>query len=162
MEYLQTSSMPRVTDEIVRNLDVPITIEEFLRALKLLKLCKAPGSDGYTLLYYKSFAEKLAPRFIAAYNSLREEQKIPTETLLTHITVIPKEGKDPSQCCSYRPLSLLNVDLKVFTKSLATRITDHILFLIHPDQVGFTSGREGRENTQKVVSAIHFSQSRNP
>lgn len=56
-------------------------------------------------------------------------------------------------------LSLGFVDLKVFTKILATRLADHIRFLIHPDQVVFTSGREGRENTQRVVNASHFSQS---
>lgn len=110
MEYLQKSGMPRVTDEIARDFYVPITIEEFLRALKFLKLSKAPGPDGYTLLYYKSFTEKLAPRFIAVYNSLREGQKILTETLLAHITVFPKEGKDPSQCSSYCPISLINVN----------------------------------------------------
>lgn len=88
-----------MTEETARDLDAPITVEEFMRALKLLKLGKAVG---YTLSYYKFFAEKLALRFITAFNSLREGQKIQTETLLAHITVIPKEGKDPSLCSSYR------------------------------------------------------------
>lgn len=129
-----------------------------MRALKLLKMGKAPGPDGYTLSYYKTFAEKLAPRFIAAYNSVCEGKRILTETLLAHITVIPKEGKDPSQCPSYRPISLLNVNLKVFTKILAMRLVDYISGLIHPDQVGFTPEREGRENTQRVVNTIYLAQ----
>lgn len=107
-----------------------------------MKLGKAPGPDWYTPSYYKLFAEKLAQRFIAAYNSICEGKEIQTETILAHITVIPKEGKDPAQCSSYRPISLLNVVLKVFTKILATRPIDHIPGLIHPDQVGFTPDAE--------------------
>lgn len=64
---------------------------------------------------------------------------------MAHITVIPKKGKDPSQCPSYHPI-------------LANRLLTYIPSLIHPDQVGFIPNREGRENTQRVLSAIHFSQ----
>lgn len=143
-EYLHNSEMPRLTEEVARELDVPISIEEFKKVINLLKVGKAPGPDGYTLLYYKLFAEKLAPRFTAAFNSLREGRRIPRETLMAHIAVIPKEGKDPSQCSSYRPIALLNVDLKIFSKILALRLEEHIPALIHPDQVGFTAGREGK------------------
>lgn len=52
-EYLQTSGMPKLTEETAQELDVPITVEEFKRALNLLKLGKAPGPDGYTLAYYR-------------------------------------------------------------------------------------------------------------
>lgn len=89
MEYIRETEMPRLSEEIIRELDIPISIDEFLKALKLLKVGKAPGPDGYTLLYYRLFAEKLASRFIAAYNSLREGKNMPRETLLAHITVIP-------------------------------------------------------------------------
>lgn len=78
---------------------------------------------------------------------------------MAHIAVILKEGKDSSQCFSYRPIALLNADLKIFSKILATRLDEHIPSLIHQDQVGFTAGREGRENTQRVINAIYITQS---
>ena len=109
-------------------------------------------------LYYKTFYEKLTPKFLAAFNSLREGKPMLRQTLGAHIAVIPKEGKDPTLCTSYRPISLLNVDLKIFSKILANRLITYIPSLIHPDQVGFTPGREGRENTQRVLSTIYLSQ----
>ena len=51
---------------------------------------------------------------------------MPEETLMAHIAVIKKEGKDPAQCANYRPISLLNVDLKIFAKILAIRIIPYI------------------------------------
>lgn len=114
-----------------------------------MKPGKAPGPDRYILLYYKTFSEKLPPTFLAAFNSIQDGQMMPAETLMAHITVIPKEEKDPSQCSSYHPISLLSVDLKILTKILANRLLTYIPSLIHPGQVGFTPNREGRENTLK-------------
>lgn len=36
-----------------------------------MKTGKAPGADGYTLFYYRSFVDKMASRFVQAYNSLK-------------------------------------------------------------------------------------------
>lgn len=99
----------------------------------------------------------MACRFVQAYNSLSEDQSLLRDILQAYIVVIPKEGKDPEACSSYLPISLLNTNLKIFTKILALRIIQYIPTLIHPDQVGFTSGREGRDNIQKVLNAIHYS-----
>ena len=157
-EYIEKSEMPKLSEEIGRSLENPITAEEVKNTLKQLKPGKAPGPDGFNLLYYKTYVEELMPRFLDAFNSIREGQEMPEETLMAHIAVIKKEGKDPAQCANYRPISLLNVDLKIFAKILANRIIPYIPGLVHQDQVGFTPGREGRENTQRVINAIHLSQ----
>lgn len=65
---------------------------------------------------------------MSAYNSLRDGQDIPDVGLQVHVTVIPKDSKDPAQFASYRPISLLNVDLKIFTKILANRLLPHMPF----------------------------------
>lgn len=69
-EYIEETEMPKLTEEAARELDAPISTEEFIATLKSLNVGKALGQDGYTLSYYRKYAEELAPRFVPAYNSL--------------------------------------------------------------------------------------------
>lgn len=55
--------------------------------------------------------------------------------LSAFITVIPKEGKDPTLFCNYRPISLLNIDIKLFAKILALRLIPHLQKRINLDQI---------------------------
>lgn len=77
----------------------------------------------------------------------------PLRTVYSSVTLV--EGKDPTSCSSYRPISLLNLDLKIFTRILANRLTTHIQGLVHLDQVGFIPHREAPDNTIKVLNLIH-------
>lgn len=63
--------------------------------LAQMKQGKAPGPDGYSLLYYKTFGHLLTLHFLSAYNAAGEGTIPPKDTLRAHITVIPKEVKIP-------------------------------------------------------------------
>lgn len=120
-----------------------------------MKLDKAPGPDGFTAHYYKAFMGALGVKFLSAFNSLEGGSAPPPDTLRALITVIPKEGKDPARCENYRPISLLNLDLKIFSKILASRLTPLMSSLVGTDQVGFIPGREARDNTTRVLDLTH-------
>ncbi len=53
------------------------------------------------------------------------------------ISVLPKKGKDPLNCSSFRPISLLNVDCKILAKVLARRLENVLPTILAPDQTGF-------------------------
>lgn len=68
-------------------------------------------------------------------------------------TIIPihKEGKDPLDAASYRPIALLNTDIKILAKVLAARLNEVISKLIHPDQSGFIHGRTTITNVSGYI-----------
>uniref|UniRef100_A0A8C5LNC2 Endonuclease/exonuclease/phosphatase domain-containing protein n=1 Tax=Leptobrachium leishanense TaxID=445787 RepID=A0A8C5LNC2_9ANUR len=117
--YLSKHSTRRVSEQTSDLLDSPLTAEELAQALKSSKSGKSPGPDGLPIRYYKRFAPQLSPHLLLALNELTKGVPLPTQTLGANITLLLKEGKDLDCCASYRPISLLNCDLKLFAKVLA-------------------------------------------
>lgn len=48
------------------------------------------------------------------------------------IAVIHKDGKDPTKCRAYRPISLLNADLRILTPILARHVNKITTEITHP------------------------------
>lgn len=117
---------------------------------------KSPGPDGLTSSYFLKYADLLQPTLTTYLNSLTKTGRIPPDVLRAHITVLPKEGRDPAFCQSCRPISLLNLDIKILAKILANRLKEFIGEIVYEDQVRFVLGREDRDNSQRAIRLIHW------
>ena len=82
----------------------------------------------------------------------KEPLQTPSEA---RITLIPKPGKENIKRENYKPISLMNIDAKIFNNILANRIQQHIKKLIQHDQVGFIPGIQGLFNINKSINVIH-------
>ncbi len=66
------------------------------------------------------------------------------------ISLLLKKGKDPLDCSSYRPISLIPCDLKIYAKVFASRMEKVIHSLIKEDQTGFIKGRNASDNMRRL------------
>lgn len=123
--FLAESSLLALVDTQRDTLGAPIMETEVRQAIKELKAHKCPDSDGFTALFYKKLTDM--------FNSLRDGANLTPTTLKTNIVMFPKLDQDTRFWATFCTISLLNVDLKLLTKILASRV---IHTLIHKDQVG--------------------------
>lgn len=101
---------------------------------KKLKTGKSPGPDGVLLQNILGSSN----RTLLTRIQLTPNCTPPTLNLLeAHISFFPKTGKDPTSVTNYRPISLLNVDIKIFAKTLANYLLPALNSLIMKDPVGF-------------------------
>lgn len=85
---------------------------------------------------------------------------LPRDNFIAHITLLPNECKYPTPCQNYGSISLINEDLKLFTKTLVMRLVPWIPDQVHLVQVGFLPTREAKDNVTKALNAIHTARSR--
>ena len=72
------------------------------------------------------------------------------------ISLIPKKNKDAKLLKNWRPITLLNCDYKIASKSIANRLKKFPPALINNDQTGFQKNRFIGENIRLIDSIINY------
>lgn len=137
-------------------MDQEISTKEIKAAIKKMKLNKTPGPDGYPIEFFRKFTDLLAPSMKQTYDSILHRRILPPSWSETTLIPILKPDKDPLLCSSYTLIALINVDAKIFTSILATRLQRIITGYIHTDQTDFIPTRSMADNIRKVLNIIRL------
>ena len=154
--YLDTVDIPKISDEVRTKLDLPITMSEISAALKQLKNDTSPGTDGLQPNFYKFFWAKLKDLFYDMLQETVEDKKMHLTGRQGILSLLEKTNVNPLKLTSWRPLSLLNTDSKVFTKIIADRLQSTFPNIIHYTQTGFVKGRHLAENIMRINEAMNY------
>lgn len=120
--YLQDTAIAWLSNADREFLCHHITKDEMIDAIKSLPNNKAPGTDGLPGEFYKEYKELLIPHIAEMFEEAYEKGELPPSLREALLVTLPKPEKDLTKCKSYRPLSLINIDVKILAKIIATRI----------------------------------------
>lgn len=137
---LNQDDVPQVPDFKKDYINRPFTPEELYSALKELNKNKTPGSDGITPEFYLRFWDLIKNAFMQSLEFSLEEGILTEGQRLGVITLIPKKDLDKLVISNWRPITLLNSDVKIISKALAKRLQYCIKDVVSEDQSGFIRG----------------------
>lgn len=161
INFLNQCNLPTLSQKDRMSLDAELTHLGLSNTIRSLKNGKSPGPDGLCNEFCKTFSNLLTPYLLKMFNKALEEGKLPQSLNEATITLIPKKGKDLEEVGSYRPISLLNSDQKILAKSLAKRLSTHMVKLVHPDQTGFIPTRHSSYNLRRLFNIIYSNRNLN-
>ena len=157
-KQLNFNDIPKLNEQQSESLEGLITIEEMLVSLKNMKNNKSPGSDGFTIEFYKFFWIDIGHFVVRSINSGFETGELSSTQKEGVITCIPKGNKNKQYIKNWRPISLLNVSYKLASACIANRLKKVLPFLIHNDQTGFITGRYIGENIRTLYDLLHYTE----
>ena len=154
--FFENPNLSNLSNEASEKCEGKITMEECQNTIKTFQLGKTPGNDGLPIEFYNVFWSSIGKMVVESFNEAYEEGEMSNSQRQGVITLIKKTGKDRTHLENWRPISLTNVDTKVASKVIATRITKILPEIIHSNQTGYISGQYIGEAARSILDIIEY------
>ena len=131
----------------------PVTTEEVKKALNAMQGGKSPGEDQITADLLKDGGLIVLEKLANLYTQCLMTASVPESWKKPNIILIHQKG-DMKDLKNYRPISLLSVAYKVFTKVIANRISATLDFSQPNEQAGFRKGYSTMDHIHTISQVI--------
>ena len=129
LSQIQSNITDSENEDLVKYVDE----EEIYSIIKNMNLNKSPGIDGIPLEFFIYYWDIIKPELCLIYNSIIDNLCLKGSQYIGIISLIYKGGEEEN-LDSWRPISLLCVDMKILAKVLAQRLKKPIINIIHKHQ----------------------------
>ena len=148
--------LPTLSDQDRTTLDEEVTVEECLEALRSMSNGRSPGEDGITTEVWRAVFPTIGKHYVRMLNVARSHGRFRPGFLNALLTLLKKAGTPDGPIKNYRPLSLMNVDYKILSKVLNSRLRKTIGNIINDDQTCSIPGRSIHDNIHLIRSIIEY------
>ena len=146
--------IPQVSEAEKQGLIASFPFEEVREAVFQMEYNKAFGPDGFPAEFYQVFWETIKDDLLAMFVDFHNE-KLPLHSLnFGIITLLPKKT-EATQIQQYRPICLLNVSFKIFTKVACNRLSQIANNIMRPTQSAFMPNRYILEGVVILHETLH-------
>ena len=152
-DYLSNLELLTISDETKEQLEQNITMTELQKAIKDMDIDKVPGPDGLPIEFYRKFEYLIGPILLDVITAM-SKNGLSLDQGRGIISLMEKPGKNLLKIPHWRPLSLLNLDAKLYSKILANRLYTTLPKIIKHEQAGFMKGRNIGENLMDLTTVI--------
>ena len=120
--FMQGTEIPKLSDDMRNIYEGRLSVKGCFDCLQSFENNKSPGNDGLTVEFYKTFWNSIGNLLVDSLNYSCECGELSNTQKQAVITLIEKKGKDKRNICNWKPISLSNVDAKIGSKVIATRL----------------------------------------
>ena len=157
--FLNTLDIPKLSADKIILSDIELTEKDLYDSMKSMKNDKSPGNDGLTKEFYVTFWDDIKATFVSSLKQARERKELSIsqrQAIITIIKLKEKKERDKRYIKNWRPISLLNVDIKILSKALAKRLKEVLPCLIPAQQTAYAKNRNIGESEGLISDIIEI------
>ena len=159
--FLSKVNTNTLTNEQRDKLETQLNLSECFATLKTFQKNKTPGNDGLTVEFYLAFWPLVGKALVDCLNYSHQHGELSTSQKQAMITLLEKKDKDRRSLKNWRPISLINVDVKIASKAMAKRLEPILPHLIHHSQNAFVKGRSVFDAIRTIEDTLEFAKRNN-
>ena len=159
--FFNNNLLTPLTEELSKKCEGMLSEKECHLALNDKENGKSPGSDGLSSEFYKVFWDDINLDVVASLNYSFEKRQMSICQKRGIITLVPKKDKPTNLLGNLRPISLLNTDYKIATKTIAKRLEAVLPNVINANQTGYIKGRFIGENVRLISDIMNYTATKN-
>ena len=157
----QSLNLPKISDNLSLHCDGLLTYTECYKALEKFENNKSPVNDGLTAEFYKTFWPILGNLLVDSRNAAYTNGKLSNLQRQAIIRLIEKKDKDRRYVENWRPISSLNVDYKIGSKALTTRLEKVLPEIIHESQCAYVKRRTIFDAVRSINDVMEYTKLHN-
>lgn len=154
-KYIEKVNCPKLSKSDSDLCGGELTIDECTNAIFKMKLNRSPGLDGLNVEFYRAFWHELKTLIVPVFNYCYKMGELTNSQKIGAISLLYKKN-DPLTLDNYRPITLLNYDLKLMAYALAQRLKNVLPKIIHSDQKGYVKNRYIGFNVRQIQDVIDY------
>ena len=139
--YSENIPLPKLTNEQTLSCEGIISEDKVFKSLKSMENNKSPGNDGPSKEFYECFWDEVKNLFLASIHKVFLNQEVSASQKQAVIKMLEKKHKDKRFTKNWRPILLLNTDMKIICKIFSTRKKSALVFLISSNQTTYVKDR---------------------
>jgi hypothetical protein len=154
LDESRKDDIPQVSHVENTFLTAPFTEKEVKEAIFSMEHNKAPGPDGFPAEFYQRFWDVIKDDLMQMFHELHAGN-FPLFSLNFGILSLIPKTHEANNIQKFRPICLLNVSFKIFTKVATSRINSVADNIVSPSQTAFMRGRNILEGVVILHETIH-------
>lgn len=155
------ADVPKLEESLAEDCEGPITFAECSKAVSEMKADSSPGSDGLPSEFYKEFFSIIGHHFVAVVNDALEYGCLSTSQRTGYVTLLCKDKDKSESLDNWRPITLLNTDYKIISKSIINRMSKVASTVIGEDQTCGVPTRSIADSLHLVRSVVDYATFKN-
>ena len=144
----------RVPEAEMDALNQPLTAAELTEAIRNLNRGRAAGLDGLPAEFFQVCPDIFGHILEQVFTFSMSRERLEPDQRRCAVALLHKKG-DRSVPSNYRPISLIQTDVKIWSLALNRRLSPVIPMVVHEDQTGFVKGRRITKNLFTLDEAKH-------